>query len=389
MAGISPEAGWKLLLSGDRSDFTIKCQEVVFKVHQVVIKADSDFCRVVCDSPFKVDIGPEAQREHLTDMKQESEEACVSLEEDDPEIIARVLEYLYTEDYTEEKPPELPGLPSLPQERLDKIEACQDAMTRLQMASRMPGNAKDKADAADYVATALETHAKLYGCADKLGLARLCKAASDRFKAVFPAAKHVFLDAQVSSILGLVYDMTRSSDTDLRYYMTTVCFLEGSVSMREAASTVIKQHEPLVFRVCESWQETLEMKLELEDAARAQRESLEGERLHQQRLKSGHEAELKRKDDAIQYHVDRIASLEARLWKSEHDLEDEMAYIDRALSRTRLAKYCAYCGVKDEMIMKRDIDWAERSEYRLSCLKCKNSHGIERPTKSENVERTR
>ena len=195
------------MLSGDKSDFTIKCQEVVFKVHQLIIKADSDFCRVSCDSPFKVKLGSKALREHLTDLEQESEEACVALEDDDPEIIARVLEYLYTGSYTEEKPPQLPGLLSLAQERLDMIATCQGAMKRWQMRSGKPIK-PDQADAAEYVLTALQTHAKVYGCADKLGLVRLCNASYHTFKNVFPLAIHVLSDKE-----GLVHPQSR-----LRHY---------------------------------------------------------------------------------------------------------------------------------------------------------------------------
>lgn len=67
MAGMSPDAGMKLLLSGENSDFTIKCQDVEFKVHQLVIKANSDFFRVICDRPFKVSIDKVYKCDCLTD----------------------------------------------------------------------------------------------------------------------------------------------------------------------------------------------------------------------------------------------------------------------------------------------------------------------------------
>ena len=102
MAGLSPEAGFEMLESGKYSDFTITCGDRTFKVHRGIICAQSDFFQAVCASKFKV-LQPFTATCASTHTCQESIEAKVDLPEDEPEIVARVLEYLYTANYDEDK----------------------------------------------------------------------------------------------------------------------------------------------------------------------------------------------------------------------------------------------------------------------------------------------
>lgn len=72
----------KLLDTARHSDFVIECKGHVFNVHKALICAQSEFFDRLCAGPF-----------------QESSSSRVNLEEDDPAIIARILLYIYTDDY--------------------------------------------------------------------------------------------------------------------------------------------------------------------------------------------------------------------------------------------------------------------------------------------------
>jgi hypothetical protein len=54
MAFAASQGQLKLLQSGDFSDFTILCRDQEFRVHRVVICAESDFFITMCKSAFKV-----------------------------------------------------------------------------------------------------------------------------------------------------------------------------------------------------------------------------------------------------------------------------------------------------------------------------------------------
>ncbi|KAL8650256.1 MAG: hypothetical protein Q9210_003927 [Variospora velana] len=72
-----------LFHSGRYSDFSIACRGREFRVHKTVLCKASKFFAVACDRGFK-----------------EAHEGTMDLSDDDPEALRRLLQYLYTADYT-------------------------------------------------------------------------------------------------------------------------------------------------------------------------------------------------------------------------------------------------------------------------------------------------
>ena len=92
---------YRLLESGQYSDFSIKCGSYEWKVHRSIICPQAGFFRRMCDWDFKVHLGVLCM--DLVDCAhiwhQEFADKSVTLFEDDPKLVARVLLCLYTGRY--------------------------------------------------------------------------------------------------------------------------------------------------------------------------------------------------------------------------------------------------------------------------------------------------
>jgi len=91
-----------MLKSGKYSDLTIKCGESVFKVHRNVICLQSKPLAAAVDGDFKVrylrkvpTIG------QFNDKVQESVTKVIELEEEEPPIVERMVQFMYNRDYSD------------------------------------------------------------------------------------------------------------------------------------------------------------------------------------------------------------------------------------------------------------------------------------------------
>jgi hypothetical protein len=202
MAGVSGYDYCKFLRQGTYSDFTIATNGVEFKVHKIVIAAASEFFRAVCGGRFQVrflDI-----LIFLPDALQEQHDGCVDLPEDSPEIIARMIVYLYTGKYHSAMTEEVSSL---------LRDQCPDKTSTTPVKSDVQ------------LLNCMEADVLTYRCADKLNIQNLKTAASASFQVHFQKYLYSvdFGSKPLATIVGLVYESTSYDDTALRQYVTNHC----------------------------------------------------------------------------------------------------------------------------------------------------------------------
>ena len=95
----------RLFESGDYHDFVVRCGAKEFKVHRNIICPQSSVLRTLCDPLWK-----------------EGTEGCATLSDQDPDIVALALRFLYTGHYDTDCTckDEVPALPS----NLETTESC-------------------------------------------------------------------------------------------------------------------------------------------------------------------------------------------------------------------------------------------------------------------------
>ncbi|KAL8377409.1 hypothetical protein RB595_008199 [Gaeumannomyces hyphopodioides] len=91
----------KLFLNGKYSDLVIRCQGTDFRVHRAIVCPQCAFLDAACSSGFR-----------------EEYEGVIELPEDHPDVVQKLLEFLYTEDVSDpgflESSPTTPGSRSSP-----------------------------------------------------------------------------------------------------------------------------------------------------------------------------------------------------------------------------------------------------------------------------------
>lgn len=105
MATLSAASGLRLLETGQHSDFTIECRGRVWKVHKIVLGSISAHLDRVCNGDLRV--SRPRLRDHrssvtiltFADRQEESSEARLVLDEEDPVILDIVVKWLYTTTY--------------------------------------------------------------------------------------------------------------------------------------------------------------------------------------------------------------------------------------------------------------------------------------------------
>jgi len=192
---------WDQFLStGDFSDFTIVCGDREFKVHRVVLCAQSRYFRAACkEESFK-----------------EGTSRRLELQED-PEVFEGVLSFLYTGDY------KIPGNGrfTFPEKIRDNAadynedEEVQDCNVS---ASEEETNAKPPA--AEELAVLANWHVQIYASAERLCLPKLKKLAAERFSKRLSCLKYLKDIKEkgkvIAAIIPEVYQTTSSVDRELR-----------------------------------------------------------------------------------------------------------------------------------------------------------------------------
>ncbi|KAK4939979.1 hypothetical protein LTR10_019831 [Elasticomyces elasticus] len=217
MAGKGPDAYLDLLKSGQYSDFIIHCQGYEFKLHRAVVCVASPMLNKACSGSFK-----------------EAKEGRIDLSEDDPAILARVILYLYTNDY------DVADLPAF-FEGMIRNTGSQTAQT---------DSSDGSANRITYSPELLRVIALVYKSADMLGIERLKVDASARFLAL---AKTVCNMAKFAEPLKVMFDSTRENDLHLRVPVLTLCLEKyAAIAKHQSIVEVIMQYEPTVWSIKKS-----------------------------------------------------------------------------------------------------------------------------------------
>jgi BTB/POZ domain len=184
-----PHANLRLLASGKSSDFTIICQGVKFKVHQAIICPESSFFRAACTNNLKVRRHLESSRATANHMRHK---ATLSLPEEDPEIFARVLLWLYTRDVYR---------PSI-EEEIEKT-----------LVTLVPGGPITER-------SEFETSVLVYFCADRQGIESVKQDLARKLGSLIYWFKEEDMDGDFAAFVEKVYNDIPAKDDPLRTTVT-------------------------------------------------------------------------------------------------------------------------------------------------------------------------
>ncbi|KAL8948051.1 MAG: hypothetical protein Q9222_005732 [Ikaeria aurantiellina] len=206
-----------LLKDGKYSDLTIVCGERSFPVHRGIVCPASKFFAAACDGGFK-----------------ETQDSKISLPDDDPDAIYRMLKFLYTADY-EDRDGHDGGVKSQPQVLEESALKFLDAISvddnhKESEAAPTPSSLSDSAGwnnahAAMYagdrvMVSALSNNILIYALADKYDIEGLGELSQTKFE-IRSADEWEVED--ILTILPQVYKATPSSDRGLRDIILKVC----------------------------------------------------------------------------------------------------------------------------------------------------------------------
>ncbi|KAH8656126.1 hypothetical protein BGZ60DRAFT_417837 [Tricladium varicosporioides] len=174
--------------SGKYSDLIIRSGDRVFKVHRAVICPRSRFFAAACDGPFQECISKE-----------------ISLEEDDPHTVERMLAYLYTSDYCDRDYSGPVAVETSPEELQPMIEKQDNASTTTNEPS-------------------LLNNVLVYAIAEKYGITGLKEMAQAKFQS---QAGSLLSAKEFPEIIRELYRSTPSSDRGLRDIVSQLCAQRG------------------------------------------------------------------------------------------------------------------------------------------------------------------
>ncbi|KAJ9606900.1 hypothetical protein H2200_008910 [Cladophialophora chaetospira] len=237
MAGVTSSTYLDFLKTGKYSDFTIICKDVEFKVHKVVLCGSSSMLDTACKGGFK-----------------EATSGKIEFPEDDPEVMARVVLFMYTGDYDADKAPStiLPSGYSIvagTPETKTESSAAEKPKSRRIKASTEATPAQSKSGVGQTIDKrsfeVLTINALVYKCADMLGIQNLMMLAAERFLADCPVA---YTDERFAPPLRTMFESTRSDDEHLRLPVTTLCVKSHSL-LPALVAAVVQEHEYNVWRI--------------------------------------------------------------------------------------------------------------------------------------------
>ncbi|KAK7887592.1 hypothetical protein LTR67_009493 [Exophiala xenobiotica] len=215
MAAVSAEMYLQFLETGKFSDFIIECQGVEFKVHRIVVCTQSPMLDAACSGSFE-----------------EAVSGRIKFPEEEPEIMARAILFVYSNDYDDIQ------LPKFYKGLINDDDADEEERLR-------SGPIKEIDELG--LRRPLKVNTLVYKCADMLGLDGLMHMASARF---MTDAKLAFEMDGFEDPLRLLYESTRSDDRDLRFEVTCLCVENHDLlEIRKKTIAVMREHEPNVWSV--------------------------------------------------------------------------------------------------------------------------------------------
>lgn len=180
------------LNSGTFADFTVSCGPYSWKTHRVIICQRSAYFARLCASPFKVGIPLGSEPSVNANRMQEATDLAITLERDDPQLMAIFLVFLYSGTY--------------PIHREGKSAPAESVRRLLYINNQANLDLSEDKDP-------LTAHASLYGLADKFecpSLKQLCQNAYIR------ALRAKFSILDLISSIDVVYKTTPENDKGLR-----------------------------------------------------------------------------------------------------------------------------------------------------------------------------
>ncbi|KAH8654088.1 hypothetical protein BGZ60DRAFT_533176 [Tricladium varicosporioides] len=212
-----------LLATGNFSDLTITCGGKIFEVHEAIVCSQSETFKAMLRVPML-----------------EAATRTIKLIDDELDIVALALEYLYTNDY------------SWPKSSVQNSEEIMRTCGRV-------GHTEEEQN--QFV-----VHAKLHIFADKYMIDGLKDVTADKFKRALPVFGHKpsFLKA-----LGLIYQELPGTDTNLKDYAVKfaaksyvrftnnpqfieICESNGELAAHLMVAIAMHPHNPSVCPVCDS-----------------------------------------------------------------------------------------------------------------------------------------
>ncbi|KAL8778190.1 MAG: hypothetical protein Q9213_007526 [Squamulea squamosa] len=202
----------EITASGGLEDLTISCGELQWKVHRIVVYSHSDWFRKACQPGFK-----------------EGKTALINLENENPALIAKLVEYLYGFDYDDSD--------SEPNE----VDQTDDKNN----------NDDDQDQPVPQTCGKLALHAAMYVTADKYDVSTLKVLALAKFST---ALVDRWDKEDLSEVIRFVYENTVSSDRGLRGSLVPI-LVQHKQKLRtdEAFMKLVETHGEFAVDLINAW----------------------------------------------------------------------------------------------------------------------------------------
>lgn len=176
-----------------------------------------------------------------SDIYQEAGEGRVKLPEEDPEIISRVIGFIYTNDYDWTEVPDV--FLSRKTRRIATTAPSGDVngQTLHGHAEGTSGSSAQNSETQSDFVESLHIHIWMYKCADFLGIENLKQKAAERF---YILAKEYFAHEAFAKPLRSMFESTKSGDIDLRRKTMELCVVKyAQIEVKKDTLAVILEHE--------------------------------------------------------------------------------------------------------------------------------------------------
>ena len=217
------------------ADLTIKCKDKTFEAHRALICRKSEVLTTALAKNLKVCLDQVLSLKLPVSLSQESRSQELTLDDDDPEIVERMLRFCYTEEYdldTTEK--SLKDKPSLD---LSEDQTCQSdngghptsiAISGVRQSPCVDSTSSNETDSTLCPPTdvpdvrELLIHSSVYVLADKYAIWELKALAKIKFQKI---CKPEDLPMGFARVVRHVFSSTPSADSDLRPLVIETCML--------------------------------------------------------------------------------------------------------------------------------------------------------------------